>query len=336
MSSPPPHPTYIDASSAGRYSFTVEEEEAGLRLDRFLASRLGGMSRSRIKQLIEQGAVSSGAATIVEASTRVKSEQSFAIEIPEVEPTPLAAQPLGLNILYEDRHLIVIDKPAGVVVHPAPGNPDRTLVNALIAHCGNELATVGAEGRASIVHRLDKDTSGVMVAAKDEAALQSLSEQFSARSVERSYLALVWGELRPREGEIRGNIGRSPRNRKKMAVLSRGGKEAVTRYRTLAVYGEGTISLLECRLLTGRTHQIRVHLTHAGHPLLGDPLYGRGIPRSGRQLPEAILEVIKTLGRQALHAQTLGFLHPQDGSKLRFETTLPTDLRNLTRLLELL
>jgi len=336
MSAPPSDPTHVDPPSAGRYSFTVEMEEAGLRLDRFLASRLVGMSRSRIKQLIEEGAVHSGAATVVEASTRVKSEQSFAIEIPEPREAPPAAQPLDLSILYEDSYLIVIDKPAGLVVHPAPGNADRTLVNALIAHCGEQLAGIGGERRPSIVHRLDKDTSGVMVAVKNETALHSLTAQFAARSVTRSYLALVWGEPHPREGEISGHIGRSPRNRKKMAVLSRGGKEAVTRYRTLAVYGEGTISLLECRLLTGRTHQIRVHLTHVGHPLVGDPLYGRGIPRSGRQLPEDLRNAIKNLGRQALHARSLGFEHPQDGRRLEFETPLPPDLRNLTRLLELL
>lgn len=336
MSLPSSHPTHIDSPSAGRYCFTVGEEEAELRLDRFLASRLVGMSRSRIKQLIEGGAVSSGAATIIEASTRVKPDQSFAIEIPEARDAPPEAQPLALSILYEDADLIVIDKPAGLVVHPAPGNPDHTLVNALIAHCGEQLTGIGGGQRPSIVHRLDKDTSGVMVAAKSEAALHSLTTQFAARTTERSYLALVWGALRPSQGEIHGNIGRSPRNRKKMAVLRRGGKEAVTRYRTLAVYGEGTISLLECRLLTGRTHQIRVHLTHAGHPLLGDPLYGSGIPRTGRRLREEVRDAIKSLGRQALHARTLGFLHPRGTEKLHFEADLPADLRNLTTLLELL
>ena len=327
-------PTTVEPPPAGRYSFTVEDTEAGQRLDRFLSSRLAGMSRSRIKQLIEEGAVSSGDATIVEASTRVKSEQSFAIEIPEVREAQPEPQPLALSILYEDDHLIVVDKPAGLVVHPGPGNPDRTLVNALIAHCGMGQANIGGEGRPGIVHRLDKDTSGVMVVAKREEALHDLIAQFAERSIGRSYLALVWGRPRPPEGEIRGCIGRSPRNRKKMAVLQRGGKEAITLYRTLKDYGEGTISLLECRLLTGRTHQIRVHLTDRGHPLLGDRLYGRGIPKRGRELPARVLGVIEALRGQALQAKSLAFRHPQTGARLQFEAPLPTELENLTGTLE--
>jgi len=332
MTSPP----IPESPSAGRYCFTVKEEEAGERLDRFLTSRLNGISRSRIKQLIEEGAVSSSAVTIVEASTRVKSHQSFAIEIPQSDPLLPEAQSLALSIVHEDPHLIVIDKPAGLVVHPAPGNPDRTLVNALIAHCGEEQSLIGSKLRPGIVHRLDKDTSGLLVAAKHEDALQDLMAQFAERRVERSYLALVWGRPQPPDGKIQGNIGRHPRNRKKMAVLQRGGKEALTSYRVLASYGEGTISLLECRLHTGRTHQIRVHLSHKGHPLLGDRLYGRGIPRKGRRLPDEVRNAIDALGRQALHARSLGFRHPQTGENLQFKASLPLDLRNLTRLLELL
>lgn len=320
----------------GRYELTVAAEEAGLRLDRFLAARLPGLSRSRIKGLIEEGAASAGGATIDEASLRVKSGQSFAIDLPEVREAPPAGQAMDLKLLYEDSDLIVIDKPAGLVVHPAPGNPDRTLVNALIAHCGPGLTGIGGERRPGIVHRLDKGTSGVMVAAKTEAALQSLTRQFAARSIERSYLALVWGAPNPPRGEITGNIGRSPRNRKKMAVLGRGGKPAVTRYETLASYAEGTVSLLRCRLLTGRTHQIRVHLTEAGHPLLGDPLYGGGAPRLARRLQPEARAGIEALDHQALHATSLGFVHPGSGESLQFDAELPPDLGNLISVLELI
>ncbi|MDF2096357.1 RluA family pseudouridine synthase [Aquibaculum arenosum] len=313
----------------------MEEAEVGLRLDRYLAARLVGMSRSRVKQLIDEGRVSSDGATIVEASLRVKSSQSFAIDIPEIREAPPEAQALDLSVLYEDAELIVIDKPAGLVVHPAPGNPDHTLVNALIAHCGAELTGIGGERRPGIVHRLDKDTSGVMVAAKTERALHSLTEQFAARSIERAYDAFVWGSLSPPAGEISGNIGRSPRNRKKMAVLRRGGKTAITRYRTIARYAGGTISRLECRLLTGRTHQIRVHLTDAGHSLLGDPVYGGSVQRRMKDLPVELRDAIAELGRQALHARTLGFSHPVSGERLSFQSDLPPDLRNLTTLLEL-
>jgi 23S rRNA pseudouridine1911/1915/1917 synthase len=245
---------------------------------------------------------------------------------------------MALDILYEDAELIVIDKPPGLVVHPAPGNPDRTLVNALLAHCGEALTGIGGERRPGIVHRLDKDTSGVMVAAKTQAAHAGLVASFVARDIERAYLAVVWGVPAPRSGEIAGNIGRSPRNRKKMAVLERGGRPARTRYRTIETLAEtlaeAQVSLVECRLLSGRTHQIRVHMAAAGHPLLGDPLYGRAGASRARRLPEAAQAALAALGRQALHARTLGFRHPVTGEALRFESEIPLDIKRLIDTLE--
>jgi len=209
-------------------------------------------------------------------------------------------------------------------------------VNALIAHCGDSLQGIGGERRPGIVHRLDKDTSGLMVAAKTEAAHQALVAQFAAREISRYYAALVWGVPRPSIGEISGNIGRSPRNRKKMAVLAHGGRSAVTRYQVERRFGRDVVSLITCRLLTGRTHQIRVHLSNAGHPLLGDPLYGRGGPQRKSGLNASAAAALAQLGRQALHAKTLGFLHPGTGEFLEFESPLPQDINSLISSLEML
>ena len=318
---------------AQRHEVTVEAEESGERLDRLLAGRLPGLTRSRIKALIEEGCLASGGETIVQPSLRVKPGQTFAILVPEPRPVELAGQDIPLTVVHEDEHLIVIDKPAGLVVHPAPGNPDRTLVNALIAHCGDSLKGVGGVRRPGIVHRLDKDTSGLIVAAKTEAAHQDLVAQFAARTIERSYLALVWGKPRPAAGEITGNIGRSPRNRKKMAVVARGGKPAATGYRTLRHLAGERVSLLECRLKTGRTHQIRVHLATEGHPLLGDPLYGRGDRERLKALGGGKDEA-PTLERQALHAASLGFRHPAHQEQLRLSSNLPIDINELISRLE--
>jgi 23S rRNA pseudouridine1911/1915/1917 synthase len=255
-----------------RHEVTVAPEAAGGRLDRLLAAALPELSRSRLKALIEEGRVSAAGQAVTTPSAKVKAGQTFAIIVPETRPVALAAQAIPLEILYEDRELIVLNKPAGLVVHPAAGNPDMTLVNALMAHCGPELSGIGGEARPGIVHRLDKDTSGLMVAAKSAAAHQGLSELFAARNIDRAYWALVWGLPSPSEGTIAGNIGRSPRNRKKMAVLRHGGRPAETAYRLLRSFQNGRVSLVECRLKTGRTHQIRVHLAEIGHPVLGDPL----------------------------------------------------------------
>ena len=311
----------------------VTADAAGERLDRLLAAALSAHSRSRLKALIEAGHVHADGAVITDPSYRVKQGQIFDIFVPDPVSAMPAPQAMALEIVYEDADVIVIDKPAGLVVHPAPGNPDRTLVNALLAHCGDGLAGIGGVRRPGIVHRLDKDTSGLMVVAKTEAAHASLSEQFARRTIERAYVALVWGVPRPRAGEIEGNIGRSSRDRKKMAVRRTGGKPALTRYRVLKSFGD-TASLVECRLATGRTHQIRVHMAYKGHPVIGDPVYGGGLTPARRRAAGPAAGAIEALGRQALHAATLGFDHPAGTGAVRFEINLPCDLSELVSSLE--
>jgi len=327
----PGPPARRDIMSGGprAYKVAATAEDVGKRIDLVLAGRIPTLSRSRLKTLIEEGRLSCAGRTIVEPAYRVKPGQTFAMIVPEAAPATPQAQAIALDIAYEDAQLIVLDKPAGLVVHPAPGNPDRTLVNALLAHCGTQLSGIGGVRRPGIVHRLDKDTSGLMVAAKTEAAYRGLAAQFAARKVTRAYRAVVWGVPQPRAGEITGNIGRSSRNRKKMAVLRHGGKPALTRYRTIRTLGDGQVSLIECRLQSGRTHQIRVHLSAQGHPLLGDPLYGRVGEARLRRLSDAARAALKALGRQALHAKTLGFKHPVSGDELRFDSVLPHDMARL-------
>ncbi len=307
--------------------------DAGARIDRFLAGAVDGLSRSRIKALIEAGRLAAGGATIAEASYRVKPGQEYELSVPAAAPAAPRGQAIELTVVYEDADLIVVDKPAGMVVHPAPGHPDSTLVNALIAHCGASLSGIGGVQRPGIVHRLDKDTSGLIVAAKNDAAHAALAAQFAARTLKRTYRAVVWGVPSPAVGEIIGNIGRSPTNRKKMAVLSRGGRPATTRYRLLAALG-GAVSLIEGRLESGRTHQLRVHLSHRGHPLVGDPLYGGGRRRHGAKLAEPLRRVLAGFPRQALHAQVIEFRHPRSGERLRLESDLPSDMKALIASLE--
>jgi 23S rRNA pseudouridine1911/1915/1917 synthase len=302
--------------------------EAGQRLDRMLALRLPGFSRMRLKQLIESGHVFDSGAVLRDPSRRVRSGQDLVVIVPRARPEAPAPQPYALTILYEDAHLVVVDKPAGLVVHPSPGNPDGTLVNALLAHCESTLSRIGGVRRPGIVHRLDKDTSGLIVVAKSEAAHTALSRDFALRHIDRAYAAFVWGVPQPSVGAIAGNIGRSPANRKKMAVLPPGhGKRALTRYRVDRVFA-GVAALVECRLATGRTHQIRVHMTSRGHPLIGDPVYGqhsgRGIARSG-----PLGARIAGFPRQALHARRLAFRHPTGAQWLEFDSPLPRDLHTL-------
>ncbi len=310
------------------------ENQAGQRLDRFLADAHADMSRSRLRQLIDAGAVTRGGETIRDPNHRVKPGEIYLI----VVPPPVPAAPLGQNIplivVYEDNDLIVIDKPAGLVVHPAAGNLDGTLVNALIAHCGGSLAGVGGVARPGIVHRLDKDTSGLLIAAKNERAMKSLAKQFANHTIERAYHAVVWGSPRLGDGMIETQIGRNPFDRKRMGVLRAGGKEARTRYRVVERFGSATrpfASLIECRLETGRTHQIRVHLTHLGHPLIGDASYGRSrqAPRAKTASEAAAYEATQNFPRQALHAYLLGFQHPSLHKTLRFESKWPADLSSL-------
>ena len=308
------------------FSVTVPAEAAGGRLDRVLAEALPHLSRSRVQALLRDGHVSLVGGPAGAASRRVRPGEVYRIDLPPLLPAQPAAEDIPLAVVYEDEHLIVIDKPAGLVVHPGAGNRERTLVNALLAHCAGSLSGIGGVERPGIVHRLDKDTSGLMVAAKTDAAHRGLAEQFAAHVLERAYTAVAWGVPAPRQGSFSGNIGRSPRNRQKMAVLSRGGRTALTRYRVLRVLGgapgPGIASVVECRLATGRTHQIRVHMAHAGHPLVGDPVYG-GTRKA------ASLAGADGIGRQALHAHLIGFMHPISHEKLRFESSLPNDIKLL-------
>jgi 23S rRNA pseudouridine1911/1915/1917 synthase len=309
-------------------------EAAGERVDRFLANQLPDFSRSRVKALIEAGHVGRDGTLVGLASEPVCAGALYRLTPPP--PVPATPQPeaIAFAILYEDADLLVLDKPAGLVVHPAPGNEAGTLVNALLAHCGDSLTGIGGERRPGIVHRLDKDTSGVMVVAKNEPTLVALAAAFAAHDLDRAYLALCWGLPAPAAGEIEGAIGRDPRERKRMAMVSRGGKAALTRYRTLG-HHQGAVALLELRLATGRTHQIRVHLASRGHPVVGDPVYLRRIPAAARGLDEATRRALLDFPRQALHATRLGFIHPRTGQPLSFSTPPPADFQALLERLDL-
>ena len=307
-----------------------------MRLDRFLTAALAELSRSRLQQLIEEGRVSHDGKTIRDPNHRVKHGETYQVEV----PPPLDAEPRGeaipLKIVYEDNDLIVIEKPSGLVVHPAAGNPTGTLVNALIAHCGASLGGIGGVARPGIVHRLDKDTSGLLVAAKTERAMASLAKQFEHHAIERAYHAVVWGAPRAGTGMVEGRIGRNPFDRKRMAVMRSGGKEARTRYRVVEPFGPRPFaSLLECRLETGRTHQIRVHLAHLGHPLVGDATYGRArrAPKAHSLGEEIAFGAAAQFPRQALHAGLLGFFHPSEQKKLRFTSAWPADFAALVNAL---
>lgn len=321
-----------------RHRLVVAPAQGGERLDRYLAERLAGaidgLSRSRVKALIEAGHVAIGGERglqpVREPARKVKAGETVEILVPEAAPATPLPQAIALDILHEDEDLLVLNKQAGLVVHPAAGNPDMTLVNALLAHCGDSLSGIGGVKRPGIVHRLDKDTSGIMVVAKNDAAHQALSALFARHDIERGYKALVWGAPTPPAGTIEGNIGRSPLNRKKMAVVARGGKAAATKYRVERRFGpaiQPLASLVECTLLTGRTHQVRVHLASKGHPLVGDPLYGRS--RKTTKGWEEETALLNAFPRQALHAYRLGFVHPTSGALLRFQSDLPKDISGL-------
>ena len=314
------------------FHVTAPPEAAGERADRFLAGAIGDLSRSRVKALIEAGAVRLRGAPMRDPAHAVHPGDSFTVQPPPVRPTTPQAEAIPFTVLHEDADLVVLDKPPGLVVHPAPGNESGTLVNALLAHCGDDLPGIGGERRPGIVHRLDKDTSGVMVVAKTDLALDRLGAAFAARDLDRAYLALAWGLPAPASGEVEGAIGRDPRDRKRMAIVARGGKPALTRYRLLRTWGGA--SLLECRLATGRTHQIRVHLAARGHPVVGDPVYLRRTPAAARQLPEQVRGALLDFPRQALHAASLGFRHPRTGEAMRFASPMPPDMAALLALLD--
>lgn len=314
------------------FSYKTETNDQGSRLDKFLTTQAQDLSRTRLQNLIGSGFVSIDGYPLKDVSFKVKAGQIIELTIPPlIEATPVP-QNISLDIIYEDHEVIVINKPAGMVVHPAPGNLDGTLVNALLSHCGNSLSGINGVIRPGIVHRLDKETSGLLVAAKNDRAHQSLAHQLITREMGRTYQAVVWGRVIPLEGAMEGAIGRDPHHRQRMAVRE-GGKFARTHYKVLKMYGR-LASFIECRLETGRTHQIRVHLSARGHSLIGDTLYGR--------LPRAIPLFLKTYlndqwapGRQALHAKNLSFIHPATQKKLHFSTDLPQDIRILLDMLNL-
>ena len=323
-----PQNPHIQPAMPEPHRVTAPPQAAGDRADRFLANAIGTLSRSRVKTLIEAGCATRDGTAFTQPADPVRAGAAYELTPPELVGAIPLPERIPLTILFEDRHLIVLDKPAGLVVHPAPGNQDGTLVNALLAHCGDRLPGIGGERRPGIVHRLDRDTSGVMVVAKTESALATLSAAFAARDIERAYKTLVWGIPSPPNGEIEAAIGRDPRDRKRMAVVTRGGKAALTRYSTAAVF-HAAVSLLTCTLATGRTHQIRVHLAANGHPVVGDPVYLRRTPAISRSMPEPPRGACLDFPRQALHAATLGFRHPASGAALRFETELPPDFQAL-------
>lgn len=300
----------------------IGQAQHGLRLDRALADLRPDLSRERLKALIGEGYVRSDQPGRISASMKVAAGQSFTIVLPDPAPLDTVAQDIPLVIVHEDADLIVVDKPAGLVVHPAAGNLDGTLVNALLHHCAGQLSGIGGVARPGIVHRIDKDTSGLLVVAKTDRAHEGLAKQFAAHSVERAYAAVVAGRPIPPAGRIEGALARSNVNRQKMAIVSDGrGKRAVTHYRTVQPLKDA--ALVECRLETGRTHQVRVHMTSIGHPLLGDPVYGRTRPTHREALQQL------GFGRQALHARTLGFFHPATKEKLTFESPIPPDIQEL-------
>ena len=336
-----------------RQDHVVAESCSGLRLDKWLALETG-LSRSRVQALLKDGRVAIGGDTLTSPTRKVRAGETVTLVLPPpVDPTP-QPEAIPLVVPYEDEHLLVVDKPAGMTVHPAPGSRSATLVNALLAHC-TDLSGIGGVLRPGIVHRIDKDTSGLLVVAKTDRAHRGLAKQFAAHTVHRRYLCFTRATPRPREGRIVSRIARSSGDRKKMAVVrgtvgdpraSEQGREAVTNYRTLKVYGQlpgaavgtGRFSKVECRLETGRTHQIRVHLAHSGCPLLGDPLYGKGRSyRTSKHPAEvAVADYLSTFKRQALHAAELGFVHPVSGGDIGFESELPPDLAALSELLDTL
>ena len=317
-------------------NLVIAAQEDGERLDRVLASHMTDLSRSRLKTLVLAGQVTIDGTPVLDPGRKVRADDAIAIAVPAPEPATPRAEPIPLSIVYEDDAIIVIDKPKGLVVHPAAGNWTGTLVNALIAHCGDSLSGIGGVRRPGIVHRLDKDTTGLLVVAKTDRAHRKLAAQFADHgrtgALERAYLAFVWGVPARPKGTIDKPIDRHPHARDKMAVRP-GGRTAITHWEVLERYAgadqKGVASLVECRLETGRTHQIRVHLAAIGHPLMGDSVYGPGFKTKASQLPERARDALAALDRQALHAHILALEHPVTGELLHFRSELPADLAAL-------
>ena len=300
----------------------VAEDQTKMRLDKFLAASFPEFSRSRLAQLIAADAVrlNSDKDRVLAPDDKVHVGDVYEITLPDAVPANPEPEEIPLDILFEDDDLLVVNKPAGLVVHPGAGNPRGTLVNALLAHCRESLSGIGGVRRPGIVHRIDKDTSGILVVAKNDFTHVRLSEQFAEHTIERIYQALVWGYVQKTTGLVTGDIGRSPHNRQKMAIVPHG-KKAVTHYERLAVFGQGVASHIQCILETGRTHQIRVHMASIGHSLIGDPVYG--------SIPKSAPDFAKYFPRQALHAGFLGFTHPRTGERLQFSAPIPPDMQDL-------
>ena len=304
----------------------LEPAHAGWRLDRALAAAVPTFSRERLKSLIRSGAVETEGKVLRDPAVKVRGEEALRVAVPEPEPAHNEPQDIPLTIVFEDEHLLVVDKPAGLVVHPAAGNREGTLVNALLYHCAGRLSGIGGVARPGIVHRIDKDTSGLLVVAKTDVAHEGLAKQFAAHSIDRRYLAIVNGVPMVAKGTIDAPLARSAHDRKKIAIVAAKetggrGKRAVTRWKRLKALKEA--ALIECRLETGRTHQVRVHLASIGHPLLGDPVYGRG-----KSVHRELLNQLD-FHRQALHAAGLGFTHPVTKVRLSFDSALPSDMQEL-------
>lgn len=304
------------------FEVALDASHAGWRLDRALAATIPSLSRERLKVLTKSGALTRDGKAVRDPATKVKGGERFILAVPDPEPAHNVPQEIPLPIVYEDEHLLVVDKPAGLVVHPAAGNRDGTLVNALLHHCGDSLSGIGGVARPGIVHRIDKDTSGLLVIAKHDKAHEGLARQFATHSIDRRYLAIVSGIPRQAEGTVDAPLARSPQNRKKIAIVPAGkGKRAVTHWKRLALLKEA--ALVECSLETGRTHQVRVHMASIGHPLIGDPVYGRG-----KSVHRDLLNQLD-FRRQALHAAHLGFIHPVTKGRLSFDSALPSDMQEL-------
>ena len=300
----------------------LEPAHAGWRLDRALAAAVLTLSRERLKALIRSGAVEAQGAAVRDPALKVKGGEALRVAVPEPKPAHNEPQDIPLTVVFEDEHLLVVDKPAGLVVHPAAGNFDGTLVNALLHHCAGKLSGIGGVARPGIVHRIDKNTSGLLVVAKTDVSHEGLAKQFAAHSIDRRYLAIVSGTPRIAQGTVDAPLARSATNRKKIAIVEgKRGKRAVTHWKRLEVLNDA--ALVECRLETGRTHQVRVHMASIGHPLLGDPAYGRSGKTHGKILKELGFE------RQALHAAELGFTHPVTKHRLSFSSPMPPDMQEL-------
>ncbi len=314
--------------AGGHTSIEIELDtsHAGWRLDRALAATVPALSRERLKVLTKAGALTREGKAVRDPAIKVKGSETYVLAVPDPEPAHNEPQEIYLPIVYEDEHLLVVDKPAGLVVHPAAGNRDGTLVNALLHHCGGSLSGIGGVARPGIVHRIDKDTSGLLVVAKHDKAHEGLAKQFAAHSIDRRYLAIVSGVPRQTEGVVDAPLARSAQNRKKIAIVRAKvdggrGKRAVTHWRRLEILNEA--ALVECSLETGRTHQVRVHMASIGHPLVGDPVYGRG-----KSVHRDLLNQLD-FKRQALHAAHLGFIHPVTKGRLSFDSALPSDMQQL-------